>query len=307
MSLTVAFLGHGSIAPGCLERVIEESGFGVRAVFTHAPARPVSGEDNRELARLAARAGCPVIEVTGVDGLRARLEELAPDLVVCAGFMKILPPSVLSIPPLGCVNVHGALLPKYRGRAPLSRALMNGENAVGVTVHYMDEGVDSGDIILQARIKVSIQDDARTLFEKVKKLSPSLLVEALKKFRQEGPERAPKGVPQTDTGCPPFGKITPEDCVIRWDDSAVGVHNRVRALVRPYPGAFTRAGGTKYFVWKIMPIGKGTGDYRPGEVIQKDSRGTVVGTGDGCVLVQEVEAEGGEPSQPDWEVGQILG
>jgi len=303
MSLTVAFLGHGRIAPGCFRAIAQEEGCRVLTVFTHTSAQPDSVEANRELEELAAEAACPVIEITGTDELLARMEELAPDLLVCIGFLKILPGSVLSIPPLGCVNVHGALLPKYRGRAPISRALMNGEKTIGVTVHYMDQGVDSGDIILQARINVSVQDDALTLFEKIKKLSPSLLVEAVKKFRVGAPE----GVPQTDTGVAPYGRITEDDRVIHWDEPAEKIHDLVRALVRPYPGAFTFLNGTKYFVWKTTPVGKGTGEYEPGEVIQKVPEGPVVGTGEGCLLVEEAGAGDGKPAVPDWKVGDVLG
>ncbi|MFQ6103922.1 MAG: methionyl-tRNA formyltransferase [Candidatus Glassbacteria bacterium] len=302
MSIIVLFLGHGPIAPECLRAIIHDDDFHLFSIFTH-PSSSASQKEHREsMAEVAGECGLDVRLIEDVGMMRELIEQSACDLMVSVGFLKIIPADILRVPRLGAINIHGGLLPKYRGRAPISWALLNGEKTIGITVHYMSEEVDSGDIILQHRINVSVQDTAATLYEKMKRLSPGVLLEAMRMFRH-GP---PVGVPQDETLATKYGKLTPDVCEISWDEPAEKVHDRVRALVRPYPGAYTYYGDKKYFVWKSMPVSTELTDYLPGQVLEKSRRGVVVGTGEGAIFIEEVQEEGGDPSSPVWEVGKFL-
>ncbi len=302
MALRTVFFGYGEIAVDCLRAVHGDPSVENQAVILHSTNREDGLRANEELFRLAARHDSPAELLDDMNAVRELVAATAPDLLISVGFLKKIPGHVLSIPRFGGVNIHGALLPKYRGRAPLCRALMNGEPAVGVTVHYLSDEIDAGDIILQYRIRVTPGDDAATLFDKVRRISPDLLLKALSMF-EDGP---PGGVSQDETIASRYGKITPYLCLIDWSEPAEKVHNRIRALVRPYPGAFTFCRGTKYFVWKSTLVDEEDRRFEPGFIRSNDGSGALVQAGRGLVLVGEVTLEGGEPGPPDWSPGEVL-
>jgi UDP-4-amino-4-deoxy-L-arabinose formyltransferase/UDP-glucuronic acid dehydrogenase (UDP-4-keto-hexauronic acid decarboxylating) len=302
MKKSLVFLGHGGWAPGCLEAMCTGALFQVPLVFLHAASREAGAHANAEMEALARRHGSLVINVDEAIRIREHVEREVPDLLVCVGFLKKIPGDVLDLPAQGAINLHGALLPRYRGRAPISWALMNGEKFVGITVHYMREEIDAGPIIMQHRIRVAVHDTAATLYEKLKRIAPGILLDSLKMFEQGTPE----GVPQDESAASRFGKLTPEVCEIRWADPARMIHNKIRALVPPYPGAFTFRGGRRYVIMKSALLENVRGERAPGEVLAVGPRGAVVGTGEGRVLVQEVVREGGSPGAPDWEEGDTL-
>jgi methionyl-tRNA formyltransferase len=304
MALKTVFLGYGEIAVACLRAILGDPAVRNATVFLHAATRESGVRANEELAALAAPHGRPAELTDDTAELRDRVEEAGPDLLISVGWLKKVPGGILSIPRLGSVNLHGALLPKYRGRAPLCRALMNGESAVGVTVHYMTEEIDAGDIILQYRIRVTPQDDAASLFEKVGRISPDLLLRAVRMFE----DGAPEGVPQDETLASRYGKLTPDECLIDWSGPAEAIHNMIRALVRPYPGAFTFYRGRKHFVWKSELVdaeGEDRG-FGPGLIMANDRGGALIQTGRGLIFIGEVEPEGEQPGPPEWSAGEIL-
>lgn len=299
---SLVFLGHGGWAAACLGAVYEWNRFRIPAVFLHGSSAHGQEDANAELESLARRRGCLVIRLDEVTGMKDVVERMAPDLIVCVGFLKKIPPSVLEIPTNGAVNLHGALLPRYRGRAPISWALMNGEKFVGITVHYMKEEIDAGPIIVQHRVRVSSLDTAATLYEKMKRLAPAVLLDALRMFEQGAPE----GVPQDERAASRYGRLTPEVCLVRWDAPAAKIHDKIRALVPPYPGAFTFARGRRYVLLRSSVM-EAAGETGPGKVLAVSSRGTAVGTGRGTILIEEAAPEGGAPGAPDWEAGETLG
>jgi UDP-4-amino-4-deoxy-L-arabinose formyltransferase/UDP-glucuronic acid dehydrogenase (UDP-4-keto-hexauronic acid decarboxylating) len=302
MKKNLVFLGHGAWATECLEAAFTRSSFRIPLVFLHASPGEAQRRNNAEMEDLAVRHGSRVIFVEEAGEMKADVVRTAPDLLVSVGFLKKVPREVLEIPSQGAINLHGALLPRYRGRAPISWALLNGEKHVGITVHYMEEEIDSGPILIQRRIRVSAQDTACTLYERMKRLAPAVLLEALKMFETG----TPSGVPQDERSATRYGKLTQEVCLIRWGDPAKKIHDKIRALVPPYPGAFTFSGGRKYIVVRsALPEDVASGSA-PGRVLEATLRGALVGTGEGSILIEEVEREHEERGVPDWVPGETL-
>ncbi len=173
-----------------------------------------------------------------------------PNLIVVAAFGRILPPVILSLPPLGCINVHGSLLPKYRGAGPIQWAIINGETETGITTMLMDEGMDTGAILLQETIPITPHDTAGTLSPRLAELGGKLLVETIAQLkagtlvpRQQDSSRA--------TMAPLLKK---EDGVIDWALPATALANRIRGLA-PWPGAYTTVGGSdRWTIWRALAL-----------------------------------------------------
>ncbi len=225
------------------------------------------------------------------------LRERNPEIIIVVAYGRILPPDILHSFPLGCLNAHASLLPRYRGAAPIEWAIIKGEKKTGVTTIRMSEGMDEGDIILQESVDIGPHDTAGILSGKLSLLSAKLLRQSLEKIREGKIE----GIPQCDeevTSAPPLSK---SDGCIDWQASARGIHNLVRGL-SPHLGAYTyieeSKGQRKMFkVWKTAPKTENrkpkTAPGQPGEVMEviKDE-GLMVATGDGFLLIKEVQEEG---------------
>ncbi len=216
----------------------------------------------------------------------ALLRKLAPDVIFVIGWTRLVSAEVLSIPKYGCIGMHASLLPKYRGRAPVNWAIINNEKMTGNTMIWLDEGVDSGDIILQRAIPITLSDTCKTLYDKVAAAGREMISEILPYLeRGEIPRK-----PQNENEASVMPKRTPEDGLIDWNKSALELFNWVRALTHPYPGAFTYYQGKKLFIWEAQiahfPIdGKNslTKSTKPGQVISV-SDGILVATGQNELL-----------------------
>jgi len=221
------------------------------------------------------------------------LTELKPDLIISASFPKIFCKDILRIPSLGCINTHPSLLPKYRGMAPDFWAIINGDKEAGLTVHFLDEGVDSGDIIIQGKVGVSSADTGFTLEEKLGELA-SELFEKWFPLVKEG--NAPR-IKQNDEDAT-FCNWKKTYAQINWNDSAIKIYNLIRALTYPSwgGGAFTFLNKKKIKVWKAELI---EGDEKvhfvdnkiPGQILAVTGRGFLVNTGKGQLLLTEIEFE----------------
>ena len=157
---------------------------------------------------------------------------------------------ILGIPPLGAMNLHGSLLPKYRGRAPVNWVLVKGETETGVTLHFMTEKPDAGDIVGQAAVPIAFDDTAFTLFGKMEESASRLLADLLPRIANGQIPRRPNDLSHGSY----FGGRRPEDGRIDWSRPAVEIYNLVRAVTRPYPGAFTELAGEKLTVWRAIPL-----------------------------------------------------
>ena len=213
------------------------------------------------------------------------LEQLAPDLIVVAAYGQILPQAILDLPLHGCLNVHGSLLPAYRGAAPIQHAILDGQAGTGVTIMQMDAGLDTGAILSKAATPIKPTDNAQTLHDRLAKLGAELLLETIP-HHIAGEIAA---IPQDDTLATHAAKITRDMGSIDWSQPATQLWNRSRAFT-PWPGVFTRLDGKLLKLLEIKPT-EAIG-LEPGRIGQADADGIVVGCGNGAIRVTQLQKEG---------------
>ena len=224
-----------------------DAGYDIEAIFTHPDN---AGENNffGSVARLAAEQGITVYAPEDVNHPLwvDRIRGMSPDVIFSFYYRNLLCDEILKLAPKGAFNLHGSLLPKYRGRAPLNWVLVNGENETGVTLHRMTSRADAGDIVAQQSVAITDSDVALSLHRKLCSASQMLLGDALPKIRSgQTEERA-----QDDAQATYVGRRTPEDGRLEWEKPAQTLHNLVRAVSDPWPGAFGFVGTSKFIVWK---------------------------------------------------------
>jgi methionyl-tRNA formyltransferase len=286
--------GYGEMATIGLECLLE-AGYAVPLFVTHAddPGETIWW---RSPATLAGGRG---IEVTTPASLAepaaaARIAAAAPDFLFSFYYRSMIAASILAIPRRGALNLHGSLLPRYRGRAPVNWVLVQGESTTGVTLHYMDEKPDHGDIVDQASVAIDFEDTARTLFDKVAGAARVLLRRALPPLAAGTAGRRPQVHHQASY----FGRRTPADGRIDWSWPALRIHNLVRAVTRPYPGAFTEVAARRLLVWSARPVEARPAEApppvaAPGTVLGAADGGVVVACGEGILLLRVAQFENG--------------
>lgn len=269
-------------------KALLRNGFEVAAVFTHRddPSETIWFDS---VAELAASLNIPIFAPEDINHPLwvQKIRDLAPDILFSFYYRNIIGHPILGIPPAGCLNLHGSLLPRYRGRCPINWVLINGEKETGVTLHYMTSRPDDGDIVCQKKINISIDDTAKSLHEKVVEASAVMLDEILPRIKDG---QAPR-FPQDHAKATYYGGRRPEDGEIEWAGSATEVRNLVRAVTRPYPGAFSYVGSRKCFFWGVTEMPDSGKGMRPGTVLSTDP--LVVGCGREAVRVDFGQLEGG--------------
>ncbi|TVY08811.1 methionyl-tRNA formyltransferase [Paenibacillus cremeus] len=221
-----------------------------------------------------------------VEALRA----LQPDLIVTAAYGQILPKSVLDLPRFGCINIHASLLPKYRGGAPIHYAVMNGDAETGVTIMYMAEGLDTGDMLSKIVVPIGDEDTTGTMFEKLSVAGAELLEDTLPKLLAGDLE----AVPQNDAEAVYSPNIQREQEQIDWTQPADRIWHLVRAL-HPRPGAFTLWNGEVLKVWtcaKPDAAEAAPAKAQPGAVVEAGDKGVAVATGQGLLWIKELQPAG---------------
>ncbi len=234
---------------------------------------------------VAERAGIPVLQPLKIrtpEFLQA-LSSWQPDVIVVAAYGRILHTPILQLPPMGCVNVHGSLLPKYRGAAPVQWAVINGETETGITTMLMDEGMDTGAMLLQEKLEIIPDDTAGTLAPRLAALGGRLLIERLTQLKA-GTLVSTKQDDRQATMAPLLKK---EDGLIDWTLSATSLTNRVRGL-SPWPGAYTFLGAERWNIWKAVSHMGATTDT-PGTIVAVNKQSILVATGDGLLDVHEIQ------------------
>ena len=224
-----------------------DAGYDIEAIFTH-PDNVGENHFFGSVARLAAEQGITVYAPEDVNHPLwvDRIRAMAPDVIFSFYYRNLLSDEILNLAPQGAFNLHGSLLPKYRGRAPLNWVLVNGEKETGVTLHRMTHRADAGDIVAQQTVAIADSDVALSLHRKLCAASQTLLGDALPNIRSgQTQERA-----QDDTQATYVGRRTPEDGRLTWEKPAQKLHNLVRAVSDPWPGAFGYVGTNKFIVWK---------------------------------------------------------
>jgi UDP-4-amino-4-deoxy-L-arabinose formyltransferase/UDP-glucuronic acid dehydrogenase (UDP-4-keto-hexauronic acid decarboxylating) len=256
------------------------------------------------IAEIARSAGVEVItpEDPNDPAIVAKVRAAAPDAILSCYYRQILGPDLLSLPPRGAFNVHGSLLPRYRGRAPVNWVLVHGEKETGITLHHMAEKPDRGDIVGQQPIRIDEEDTALTLHRKVARAARELMRDLW---------------PRIDNGTAPrtaqepalasyYGRRRPEDGRIDWSRSAHVCRNLVRAVTHPYPGAFCHAGGRKLTIWKAT-VGDLASKEEAGRIVSAvPKQGLVVATGQGDLIVARAQLEGHEEMAGDLLVAKGL-
>jgi UDP-4-amino-4-deoxy-L-arabinose formyltransferase/UDP-glucuronic acid dehydrogenase (UDP-4-keto-hexauronic acid decarboxylating) len=270
----------------------------VPLVVTH-PDDPAERAWFRFVGSIAEGAGIPVFRSRSAraPGLLEAVRDARPAFLFSFYYRRLIPEEILRLAPRGAWNLHGSLLPAFRGRAPVNWAIIEGATETGVTLHVMDAQIDHGDIVAQERVTIAPRETALTLSRKLVDAGRVLLEGAL--------PRLARGevvlTPQDHARATIFGGRKPEDGRIDWRRSAVGIDRLVRAVTDPWPGAFAFAGTRKLVVWEAFPE-EGPGSLRPGTVRMDGERRAVrVETGEGLLRLARVQIEG-EEAGAAWEL-----
>lgn len=289
--MKIVFMGTPDFAVPSLDMLVRES-YDVVAVVTR-PDRP-KGRGNRimpsAVKEYALRAGIRVFqpERLKADEFIGELENMGPDLIITAAYGKILPKAVLDLPPMGCINVHGSLLPDYRGAAPIQWAVINGESISGITVMYMDEGLDTGDILHKRDIPISREMTSGELYDSLAELGAVTLRETLVMLENGSLKR----IKQNESEATYVKPISKDLGSIDWNKSSEVIHNLVRGT-NPWPGAYTFYRGEKMKIWKTdISDAECTDGLQPGTILGAGREGMTVLCGRGVLLVKEIQFPG---------------
>ncbi len=287
--MRIVFMGTPDFAVESLNALVN-AGHDVAAVITQ-PDRP-KGRGNKlafpEVKSRALELNLPVHQPASVkeEAFLELLQSYQPDVIVVVAYGRILPQAVLELPQYGCINVHGSLLPAYRGAAPIQRAVLDGCKESGVTIMQMDSGMDTGDMLLQGSLPITEEDNTGTMFEKLAVLGGKLLVEALEGM-QQGTIQPQK---QNEAEATYAARILKEDEVIDWSKPAETIFCQIRGLA-PAPGAYTLWNDQRLKIWKSRISKKETGKA-PGTVAEIGKDYLLVQTGQGCLEVLELQPAG---------------
>jgi len=296
----ILFFGYSEVGYTCLDLLLSR-GDNVVALITH--------EDNpnekiwfKTPAVAAREHGLPVFTPESVNNpeWREKIAALQPDLILSVYYRHMIGTKILAMPHLGAWNIHGSLLPKYRGRAPINWAVLHGEPRIGMTLHRMVKSADAGDVVDQEGVNIGPRDSAEVAFRKVMPCARIVLE------RQIGAllSGTAKETPQDESQATYFGGRTPEDGRIDWTQTSAQIFNLIRAVTDPYPGAFTDISDARLMVWWAEPVSVATVGRRgkPGEVLSVNP--TVIATADGSLELTRTGWRQGVSAT--LQVGQIL-
>lgn len=285
--MRVVFMGTPEFAVPTL-RALLHSPYQIVGVVTQ-PDRP-KGRGQKltppPVKQLAVQHGLPILQPPKMKdpAFLAALTTWKPDVIVVVAFGRILPKSVLDLPPKGCINVHASLLPKYRGAGPIQWAIIRGERETGITTMLMDEGMDTGAILLQEPVPIAPEDTAGTLSAKLADVGARVLIETLD--RLEKGMLVPRPQDQSQASLAPL--LKKEDGLLDWKLPAVELANRVRGLT-PWPGAYTFLGDDRWVIWKAVVLDRPTAPAPPGTIIEVAKEGLLVATGSGALRITELQ------------------
>ena len=291
--LRIVFAGTPDFAARHLKELLDDGSHEVAAVYSQ-PDRPKGRGPKgrvRELAaspvkELALEHGLPVLQPSTLkDGdAQQQLAQLQADIMVVVAYGLLLPEEVLKTPRLGCINVHASLLPRWRGAAPVQRAIEAGDEYTGVTIMQMDAGLDTGDMLVRAATPISDLDTAASLHDKLAELGRTALLEALEQLA--GGRARPQ--PQDESLANYAGKLNKREALLDWRLPAGEIHRRVRAF-NPFPVACTDVAGQRVRIWAAQPLAD---SGEAGTVLRADSLGIAVACGEGSLLITELQLPG---------------
>lgn len=286
--MRIVFMGTPDFAVPSLQALID-AGHDVCAVYTQ-PDKPQGRKQiltAPPVKTLALEHDIPVFQPNTLknEDEQARLRELAPEVIIVVAYGKLLPKAVLDIPPHGCINVHGSLLPRWRGAAPIQWAVIAGDEMAGVTTMQMAEGLDTGDMLLTYETKVGEKETAGELFDRLAQSGAELLIQTLVKLDEITPR------PQDDAQSCYAHMLDKQMAVIDWSRSAHEIDCLIRGL-NPWPIALTTLSGERL---KVFAAEKAAGNGEPGTVLEADpKKGLTVACGEGALKLTEIQLVGGK-------------
>ena len=286
--MRIVFMGTPDFAVPSLQALID-AGHDVCAVYTQ-PDKPQGRKQiltAPSVKTLALEHDIPVFQPNTLknEDEQARLRELAPEVIIVVAYGKLLPKAVLDIPPHGCINVHGSLLPRWRGAAPIQWAVIAGDEMAGVTTMQMAEGLDTGDMLLTYETKVGEKETAGELFDRLAQSGAELLTQTLVKLDEITPR------PQDDAQSCYAHMLDKQMAVIDWSKSAHEIDCLIRGL-NPWPIALTTLSGERL---KVFAAEKANGNGEPGTVLEADpKKGLTVACGEGALKLTEIQLVGGK-------------
>lgn len=291
--MNIVFMGTPDFAVPSLEKLIE-SGHNIQAVFTK-PDKP-KGRGNKmsfsPVKEIALNHQIPIFQPVTLkdEAIQQTILDFAPDAIVVVAYGKLLPKAVLDIPKLGCINVHGSLLPKYRGAAPIQWAVLNGDKITGITTMFMGEGIDTGDMLLKEETPIYEDETSGELFDRLKLIGAELLIKTL--VLLENGSVVP--VKQEESNSSYAAMITKEMSAVDWNQSSQYIHNRIRGL-NPWPCAVTLYKNKRMKIYSsAVTEGHGT----PGEIFKKDGK-LCVFCADGALVLKDIQLENGKRMSGD--------
>ena len=302
--MNIVFMGTPDFAVESLE-ALYNAGHNILAVVTKVDSPSGRGMNlvPSPVKVFAEEKGLKVLQPEKVKNNEEFMNEIKainPELIVVVAYGKILPQEFLDIPRYGCVNVHGSLLPKYRGAAPIQWAVLNGDHTTGITTMFMDAGMDTGDMILRVETPIDYEETTGQLWARMAKLGANLLIETMNRISSVTDNKFIENVAQlkSEIGARKQGDdytmapmLSKDMALIDWSKSANEIHNLVRGL-DPIMGAYTYINGKKLKIWKTYTrITSEKYAMTPGEILDITPDGILVQTGEKTILIQEVQAE----------------
>jgi methionyl-tRNA formyltransferase len=286
-NLRIVFMGTPEFAVPCLDMLIKE-GYDIAAVVTQ-PDKPKGRGKKLAFPPIKEKALQHNIDILQPAKIKTpeftdELRSLKPDLLVTAAYGQLLSKEILDIAPLGCINVHASLLPKYRGAAPIHWAIINGETVTGITTMYTDIGMDTGDMLLKRQIEIPDDMTAGELHDRLSVLGAQVLKETLQGLKDGSLQRAAQS--ESEATYAPI--IQKEIGKIDWSESSKTIHNLVRGT-NPWPGAYTFYQGERMRVWKTEIEDDVFADTRPGTIRKVNKEGIIVSCGKGLVKIKEIQ------------------
>lgn len=291
--MRIIFIGTAELGVPALQQLAENKDHSVVAVITQ-PDRPVGRQQKLTPSPIKNAAIQLHIKVFQPENINQKtvieqIQYLRPDVMIVAAYGQILSKAILQLPKYGCLNIHTSILPKYRGAAPIQEAIRQGDKETGVTIMWMDEGLDTGDILLIDKIKIRSTDNAATLHDKLAELSANSIQKALTLIATQKAPRVKQDVTQASY----VKKLRKEDGLIDWTKTQFEIEHHIRAMT-PWPSAYSWIPEEKdqkmlkIFTVIISRRAKG----KPGEVLRVDKHGILVAAGKGGLLLREVQLEG---------------
>jgi methionyl-tRNA formyltransferase len=292
-TLKILFAGTSDFAKAALETLIN-AGFNVIAVCTQ-PDKPAGRGQQLKMSSVkcfSLKHHIPVYQPATLRDQTVQhvLSDLNPDIMVVAAYGLLLPKAVLSIPALGCINIHGSLLPRWRGAAPIQRAILAGDEVTGITIMQMNEGMDTGDILLQSTYQLRVDETSATLFERLAQMGGEAIVSALRLI-EKGELSA---IPQDDNLACYATKIHKSEGFIDWENSAVQLDRAIRAF-NPWPVAYSYLEGELVRIWRATPLFETAVRLPPGTIVAVTRDVIHVATGEGVLAISKLQFAGGKP------------